>query len=88
MDGIKTRPIFDNDFYHVGEVISVTIEPIVKFDYWQTQPQSPFNAIILDVTPEKLIIGYYTPRNKKLFGRFAIPVDSVVNASIIIRKVE
>ena len=88
MDGIKTRPIFDNDFYHVGEAIKVTIEPIVKFDYWQNHPQSPFNAIILNVTPEKLIIAYYTPKNSKLVGRFAIHIDNVVNASIIIKKVE
>lgn len=87
--GIINAPIYDREYFKVGDVVRVT--PSEKLQYkvsgWQSRPATPFNAIILDVIPEKLMIVYYSPSTRKLCGRYAIPAEWVNDGFIKIDKI-
>ena len=90
MEGLSTRPVFDVNYWHVGEVVKITIEPLAKqkLAYWQTMPTTKFfYGIIVDVLMDKLIICYYTKKSRKLVGKYSIPIERVVDSSIIVKKV-
>ena len=87
--GIINAPIYDREYFKVGDVVRVT--PTEKLQYkvsgWQSRPNDPFNAIIIDVIPEKLMIVYYSPSTRKLCGRYAIPAEWVNDGFIKIEKI-
>jgi hypothetical protein len=87
--GIINAPIYDREYFKVGDVVRVT--PSEKLQYkvsgWQSRPATPFNAIIIDVIPEKLMIVYYSPSTRKLCGRYAIPAEWVNDGFIKIDKI-
>lgn len=87
--GIINAPIYDREYFKVGDVVRVT--PTEKLQYkvsgWQSRPNDPFNAIIIDVIPEKLMIVYYSPSTRKLCGRYAIPAEWVNDGFIKIDKI-
>ena len=87
--GIINAPVYDREYFKVGDVVRVT--PAEKLQYkvsgWQSRPNQPFNAIIIDVIPDKLMIVYYSPSTRKLCGRYAIPAEWVNDGFIKIDKV-
>ena len=87
--GIINAPIYDREYFKVGDVVRVT--PSEKLQYkvsgWQSRPTTPFNAIVIDVIPEKLMIVYYSPSTRKLCGRYAIPAEWVNDGFIKIDKI-
>ena len=87
--GIINAPVYDREYFHVGDVVRVT--PTEKLQYkvsgWQSRPNNPFNAIVIDVIPEKLMIVYYSPSTRKLCGRYAIPAEWVNDGFIKIEKI-
>ena len=87
--GIINAPVYDREYFKVGDVVRVT--PTEKLQYkvsgWQSRPNQPFNAIIIDVIPDKLMIVYYSPSTRKLCGRYAIPAEWVNDGFIKIDKV-
>ena len=89
ISGIITSPIFDTSFYKTGNALRITVDDSIsnKNISWLNRPISPFNAIILDVLTDKLLIAYYTHRSKKLIGKFAIPVKLVVDGTIKIEVI-
>ena len=84
MIGIKTSPIFDSDYFHVGDAVRISVSENIDFSDtgWYNKPCGKFNALILDVLPEKLLIVYYTKNTSKLIGRYAIPVKFVASGDI------
>lgn len=86
MDGIKTCPIFDTDYFHVGDAVRITTSERIDFSSlgWYNKPCGKFNALILDVLPEKLLIAYYTKNTSKLIGRYAIPINLVLSGDITV----
>lgn len=86
MDGIKTCPIFDTDYFHVGDAVRITTSERIDFSDlgWYNKPCGRFNALILDVLPEKLLIAYYTKNTSKLIGRYAIPINLVLSGDITV----
>lgn len=84
MNGIKTCPVFDQEYFHVGDVVKITCSSDLQYKNtgWKNCPASPFNAIILDVMHEKILICYYCKQANKQVGRFAIPVRLVADGTI------
>ena len=84
MNGIKTCPVFDQEYFHVGDMVKITCSSDLQYKNtgWKNRPASPFNAIILDVMHEKILICYYCKQANKQVGRFAIPVRLVADGTI------
>lgn len=88
--GIVNTPVFDKEYFHEGDVVTINIRvtDCVR-KYWRNLPEDRqyIYAIVVNVLADKLIISYYNKGSKNNTSTFAIPVEMVVKGYIEIKTV-